>query len=56
MLHFVIPVAQLFWWPPNLTGIAPLLVGVVVNIVAANQFRRRNTTINPLSAFKRTGY
>jgi protein-S-isoprenylcysteine O-methyltransferase Ste14 len=47
LLHFMMPVAQLFWWPWNLTGIAPVLVGVALNIVAANQFKRRKTTVKP---------
>jgi protein-S-isoprenylcysteine O-methyltransferase Ste14 len=47
LLNFLMPVARWFWWPWNLAGIAPVLVGVALNIVAVKQFKRRKTTIKP---------
>ena len=47
VLHFVFPIMTIVSLPWNLLGIVPLVVGVVINIVADNTFRRANTPIKP---------
>ncbi len=47
VLHFVFPLMTVVSLPWNLSGIVPLVVGVAINIVADNTFRRVNTTIKP---------
>lgn len=47
LLHFFLPVVHWFWWPWNLAGIAPMLLGVALNIVADAQLKRHNTTVKP---------
>ena len=47
LLYVFLPVVQWFWWPWNLVGLAPMLLGVVLNIVADTQFKRHKTTVKP---------
>ena len=47
LLHFVFPIMTIVSLPWNLLGIVPLVVGVVINMVADNTFRRANTPIKP---------
>jgi protein-S-isoprenylcysteine O-methyltransferase Ste14 len=47
LLHFFLPVVRWHWWPWNLLGVVAMLLGVVVNIVADNQFKRHKTTVKP---------
>lgn len=47
VLHFVFPIMTIVSLPWNLLGIVPLVVGVVINMVADNTFRRANTPIKP---------
>ena len=47
LLYFFLPVVQWFWWPWNLVGIALMLLGVALNIVADAQFKRHKTTVKP---------
>ncbi len=47
LLHFYLPVVHWRWWPWNLVGAAPMLLGVAMNIVADNQFKRHRTTVKP---------
>ena len=47
VLHFVFPIMTIVSLPWNLLGIIPLVVGVVINMVADNSFRRANTPIKP---------
>src|SRR5262245_27473611 len=46
-LRVVLPVAHWSWWPWNLVGLAPMLAGLVLNVVADGQFKRHRTTIRP---------
>ena len=47
LLHFFLPVVQWHWWPWNLIGVAPMLIGVALNIVADSQFKQHKTTVKP---------
>jgi protein-S-isoprenylcysteine O-methyltransferase Ste14 len=47
MLNFSVPAMHWIGSPWNLTGIAPILVGAALNIVAYTQFKRHKTTIKP---------
>jgi protein-S-isoprenylcysteine O-methyltransferase Ste14 len=49
-LHFLIPVTKVVPSPWNLTGLLPLVMGIIVNIIAANAFEKANTTIKPYQA------
>jgi len=46
-LHFMAPVWKYVPSPWNLVGIVPLALGIALNLVAANAFRVRETTIKP---------
>ena len=46
-LHFLVPIRQLLHFPWRLAGIAPLLIGIVLNLVADQSFKRHNTTVKP---------
>ncbi len=46
-LYFVIPVARIIPTPWNLSGLLPLGIGLIMNIIASNAFERRQTTIKP---------
>jgi protein-S-isoprenylcysteine O-methyltransferase Ste14 len=46
-LHFTAPAARIIPSPWNLLGFVPLAVGIVVNIIADNAFRRAGTTVKP---------
>jgi protein-S-isoprenylcysteine O-methyltransferase Ste14 len=47
VLHFFLPFVHWFWWPWNLVGIAPILLGIALNMVADTQFKRHKTTVKP---------
>ena len=46
-LHFLLPVRQLLLFPWRLIGIAPLLIGIVLNLVADKSFKKHDTTVRP---------
>ena len=46
-LHFLVPVWQVFLFPWRLIGIGPLLIGIVLNLIADQSFKKRNTTVKP---------
>ncbi len=47
LLHFVFPLHQLLTFSWNLLGLAPLVVGVILNLVANRAFQKHNTTVKP---------
>jgi len=47
-LHYVLPVARWLAWPWRALGALPITVAVLVGFWGAVQFRRNDTTINPL--------
>jgi len=46
-LHLFIPLRQLLVFPWRLVGVLPLLAGIVLNLVADQSFKKRNTTVKP---------
>jgi protein-S-isoprenylcysteine O-methyltransferase Ste14 len=46
-LHYLFPVRRIISSPWNLLGIAPLVLGVILNVVADSAFHRANTTVKP---------
>jgi len=46
-LHFLVPIRQLLLFPWRLLGIAPLLLGIVLNLVADQSFKKHDTTVKP---------
>ena len=47
VLHFVWPLGRYCSFPLTLTGLAPLLVGVLLNLAADREFKRHATTVKP---------
>jgi protein-S-isoprenylcysteine O-methyltransferase Ste14 len=46
-LHIWLPVYRYVSFPLNLLGVVPLVLGVVLNIIADNGFKRHDTTVKP---------
>ena len=46
-LHFAVPLARVLGPPLVWIGRAPILVGVVINLIADAEFKRRATTVKP---------
>lgn len=46
-LHFLFPITQLFVGLWRLTGILPLILGIIASYMAEGQFRRAGTTVQP---------
>jgi len=46
-LHFRLPIRGLIAFPWRLLGIAPLVIGVALNLAADRAFTRRETTVKP---------
>ena len=47
LLHFGWPIHRYWEFPRSLIGIAPLAVGIALNVVADRQFKRHQTTVKP---------
>ena len=47
VLHFFFPVAQLVPYPWRLIGLAPLLVGFALELIADRAFKKHKTTVKP---------
>ena len=47
LLQFFFPVYQLVPYPWNASGIIPLALGVILNIVADRAFKKTGTTVKP---------
>jgi len=50
VLHLFLPVGRLIRWPWNLVGALPIAAGLVLAMVADQQFKRRGTTVKPFQA------
>ncbi|KPJ89252.1 MAG: hypothetical protein AMJ53_15910 [Gammaproteobacteria bacterium SG8_11] len=46
-LHFALPVLSLVDYPWSLAGCVPLLVGIALNLIADQAFKRAHTTVKP---------
>jgi protein-S-isoprenylcysteine O-methyltransferase Ste14 len=47
LLHFLLPVHRIIFFPFNLTGLIPTVLGIYLNLSADNAFKRVNTTVKP---------
>lgn len=47
VLHFLLPLRQVATFPWSLTGIAPLLCGLSLNLEADRRFKQHKTTVKP---------
>lgn len=47
VLHFAYPVIKLIPFPWNLTGLLPVIMGVVLNLHADRSFKQVDTTVKP---------
>jgi protein-S-isoprenylcysteine O-methyltransferase Ste14 len=47
LLHFLWPIHRYWELPQSLIGLAPLTLGVFLNVVADHQFKRYQTTVKP---------
>ncbi|MBN2844786.1 MAG: isoprenylcysteine carboxylmethyltransferase family protein [Deltaproteobacteria bacterium] len=47
LLYFLFPVVTIVPFPWNLLGAIPLVVGVFINLVADEVFKKRDTTVKP---------
>jgi protein-S-isoprenylcysteine O-methyltransferase Ste14 len=47
LLYFLFPVVRIVSFPWNLLGAVPLIVGVFINLVADDVFKKHDTTVKP---------
>lgn len=47
ILHFLLPGYQLVTLPWRLLGLAPLVIGIVLNVLADQAFKKYDTTVKP---------
>jgi protein-S-isoprenylcysteine O-methyltransferase Ste14 len=47
ILHFSLPVRQTLSFPWRLLGLAPLVIGLVLNLLADQAFKKHGTTVKP---------
>ena len=50
VLHWLLPVVRLSPWPWGLSGSLLTAAGLVLAVVADQQFKRRGTTVEPFQA------
>ncbi len=46
-VHFILPVQQLLHFPRRLIGLLPLLLGILLNLLADQAFKKHDTTVKP---------
>ena len=46
-LHFLLPLHQLISFPWRLVGLVPLIIGIVLNLLADQAFKKHATTVKP---------
>ena len=54
VLHIVLPLTTVVSFPWSLAGLAPLLTGLALNILADRSFKRHRTTVKPFENLDRT--
>lgn len=47
LLHFLFPGVEVVSYPMRLLGCAPLLVGIILNLMADKAFKQNHTTVKP---------
>ena len=50
LLHFAVPFRRLVLFPWRLLGLAPVILGIVLNILADRSFKTHKTTVTPFEA------
>jgi len=45
LLHFLLPFKKVIFYPWNLLGIILLFIGIIINILADNEFKKQKTTV-----------
>jgi protein-S-isoprenylcysteine O-methyltransferase Ste14 len=48
-LHFAAPIARIVPWPFSLAGIAPIVAGIALAVVAERRFKRAGTAVLPFA-------
>jgi protein-S-isoprenylcysteine O-methyltransferase Ste14 len=46
-VHFAVPLQQLLYFPWRLIGLVPLLLGILLNLLADQAFKKHETTVKP---------
>lgn len=46
-LHFLLPLRTIIPQPWNLTGLIPLIAGIIINLAADRDFHKAGTTVKP---------
>ncbi len=46
-LHFLLPLRQLLFFPWRLVGLVPMFIGIVLNLLADQAFKKHSTTVKP---------
>jgi len=47
VLHFLLPVREILTYPWRLLGLAPMVIGIVLNLLADQAFKKHDTTVKP---------
>lgn len=47
VLHFLLPVREVLTYPWRLLGLAPMVIGIVLNLLADKAFKKHDTTVKP---------
>jgi protein-S-isoprenylcysteine O-methyltransferase Ste14 len=47
ILHFLLPISEFLALPWRLIGLAPLVIGIVLNLLADQAFKKYDTTVKP---------
>lgn len=47
MIHFVWPISKFIYFPWNLTGLVPIAIGSLLNLIADKSFKEKKTTVKP---------
>jgi len=47
LLHFLFPIAEVVPYPWQLLGCLPLLLGITLNLLADQAFKKNHTTVKP---------
>jgi protein-S-isoprenylcysteine O-methyltransferase Ste14 len=48
LLHFFVPLLDFIRYPYTLTGIIPLAIGSIINLMADSSFKKQDTTVKPV--------
>ena len=51
VLHFLLPLHQILYFPWCLLGLAPLVIGIMLNLLADQAFKKHNTTVKPFEVW-----